>query len=167
MGKINNDLLIQKYIETILLYFENPSLINEEIIILKLKEIILLLDQTANAPTIKTILSNLFNPSTYSFREIVDAHIFSTLSIEEFAHLANMSASTFKREFKKIYNDSPAKYMRLKKLDKAANLILISSESITEIAYQSGFNDPSQFSKSFKETYGFSPSQYKLNHIYK
>ncbi|KAA3612612.1 MAG: AraC family transcriptional regulator [Calditrichaeota bacterium] len=167
MGKINNDVLIQKYFETILLYFENPSLVNEELLILKLKEIILLLKQTENAPVIKVILSNLFNTATYAFREIIDAHVFSTLSITEFAQLANMSTSTFKRVFKKNYNETPARYIRLKRLDKAANLIKISSESITEIAYQCGFNDSSQFSKLFKETYGFSPSQYKLNHIHK
>jgi hypothetical protein len=45
--KINNDFLIQKYIEGLLFYFENPSLINEDILVLKLKEIILLLSQTS------------------------------------------------------------------------------------------------------------------------
>src|SRR3954467_10845206 len=35
--KINNDFLIQKYIEGLLFYFENPSLVNDEILILKLK----------------------------------------------------------------------------------------------------------------------------------
>ncbi|WP_240613042.1 hypothetical protein [Chitinophaga parva] len=46
-GKINNDFLIQKYIEGLLFYFENPSLVNDDILILKLKEIILLLSQNA------------------------------------------------------------------------------------------------------------------------
>src|SRR5215217_3711221 len=45
-SKINNDFLIQKYIEGLLFYFENPSLVNDDILTLKLKEIILLLSQT-------------------------------------------------------------------------------------------------------------------------
>ena len=58
--KINNEILIQKYIEGLLFYFDNPSLVNEEMLILKLKEIILLLSQTKNAPVIQQILSQLF-----------------------------------------------------------------------------------------------------------
>ena len=38
--RINNDFLIQKYIESLLFYFDNPLLTNEEILTLKLKEII-------------------------------------------------------------------------------------------------------------------------------
>lgn len=58
--KINNDFLIQKYIEGLLFYFENPSLINEDILILKVREIILLLSQTQNAESIQVIFSQLF-----------------------------------------------------------------------------------------------------------
>ena len=41
--QINTDFLIQKYIESLLFYFDNPALINEDLLVLKLKEIILLL----------------------------------------------------------------------------------------------------------------------------
>ncbi len=58
--QIGNEFLIRKYIEGLLLYFENPALVNEDILILKLKEIILLLSQTRNAATIQVILSQLF-----------------------------------------------------------------------------------------------------------
>lgn len=46
---ITSDFLINKYIEGLLFYFENPELVNEDILILKLKEIIILLSQTKNA----------------------------------------------------------------------------------------------------------------------
>src|ERR1700712_4974143 len=59
--KINNDFLILKYIEGLLFYFENPTLVNEDILILKLKEIVLLLSQTKNANAIQFILSQLFS----------------------------------------------------------------------------------------------------------
>lgn len=165
MGKFDSSFLIRSYIENIRIYFENPSLVNEELLILKLQEIILLLSQTGNSPAIHSILSNLFNPTTYTFREIIDAHIYSTISIKELAQLTNMSLSTFKREFMKIYNASPATYIKNKKLAKAADLLLIPELRISDVAYETGFNNVSHFSKSFKQKFGVSPSSYKLNHF--
>lgn len=165
MAKLNSDLLIRKYIESILFYFENPNLVNEEILVLKLKEIILLLDQTKNGPAIRTILSSLFNPVSYSFREIIEAHYFSTITIEELAQLTNMSLSTFKREFKKIYNASPATYLRDKKLEKSIELLGSTNLRTSDIAYDCGFADVSHYSKTFKLRYGVSPTVYKMNHF--
>lgn len=167
MKKINNEILISKYIEGILFYFENLTLVNEEILILKLKEIILLLNQTKNAPAIHTILSNLFNPTTYTFREIINAHLYSNLTLTELSELTNMSLSTFKREFKRLYGNSPAAYIRDKKLIKVKELLSISKLRISDIAYDFGFNDVAHFSKSFKQKFGVSPSTYKLTHLNK
>ncbi len=160
--KINNDFLIQKYIEGLLFYFENPSLINEDILVLKLKEIILLLSQTQNSEAIQLILSQLFSPASYTFRQVIEAHLFSQLTIEELAERNNLSLSSFKREFAKLYNDTPANYIKTKRLEKAAELLLISDQRITEIAFDCGFNDLANFTKSFSEKYNISPTNYRL-----
>lgn len=164
---INNDYLIHKYIEGLLFYFKNPSLINEDILILKLKEIILLLSQTRNAEAIQVIISQLFSPTTYTFKQIIEAHLFSQLTIEELAELNNLSLSSFKREFAKLYNDTPANYIKTKRLEKAAELLLISSQRITEIAFECGFNDLTSFTKSFHDKYNITPTNYRLNQIAK
>ena len=163
--KINNDFLIQKYIEGLLFYFENPSLINEDILILKLKEIILLLSQTQNSESVQLILSQLFSPTTYTFKQIIEANLFSQLTIEELAQQNNLSVSSFKREFAKIYHDTPANYIKAKKLEKAAELLQISEQRISEIAFDCGFNDLANFTKSFTSKYSVSPTNYrqKLN----
>lgn len=159
--KIKNDFLIKKYIEGLLFYFENPSLINEEILILKLKEIILLLSQTQNANIIQTILSQLFSPATYTFKQIIEANLFTQINIEELAKRTNLSISSFKREFKKLYNDSPANYIKTKRLERAAELLLISNERITDIAFDCGFNDLANFTKSFSDKYKTTPTNYR------
>ncbi|WP_223599483.1 AraC family transcriptional regulator [Chryseobacterium sp. GVT01B] len=158
---INNDFLIQKYVEGLLFYFENPSLINEDILILKLKEIMLLLAQSQNANTIQLILSQLFSPTTYSFKQIIEANLFSQLTIEQLAQQSNLSVSSFKREFAKLYEDTPANYIRNKKLEKAAELLLISDERITDIAFDCGFNDLATFTKNFSDKFHISPSAYR------
>lgn len=164
---INNDYLIQKYIEGLLFYFKNPSLINEDILILKLKEIILLLSQTRNAAAIQVILSQLFSPATYTFRQIIEANLFSQLTIEELALQTNLSVSSFKREFAKIYNDSPANYIKNKRLEKAAELLLVANERVTDIAFRCGFNDLANFTKSFHDKYNLTPTEYRQNQIAK
>lgn len=165
--RINNDFLIQKYIEGLLFYFENPSLVNEELLVLKVKEIVLLLSQTKNAEAIQLILSQLFSPTTYTFKQIIEANLFSHLTIEELAQQNNLSLSSFKREFTKLYNDTPANYIKNKKLEKAAELLLISDERITDIAFTCGFNDLANFSKSFSDKYNAAPTAYRLNRIAK
>jgi AraC-like DNA-binding protein len=160
--KINNDFLIQKYIEGLLFYFENPPLVNEDILILKLKEIILLLSQTQNVQAIQVILSQLFSPTAYTFKQIIEAHLFSQLTIAELAQQNNLSTSSFKREFAKLYNDTPANYIKTKKLEKAAELLLVSDERISNIAFDCGFNDLANFTKSFSDKYNITPSNYRL-----
>jgi AraC-like DNA-binding protein len=161
--KINNDFLIKKYIEGLLFYFENPSLVNEEILILKLKEIILLLSQTQNAETIQVILSQLFSPAIYSFKQIIEANIFLQVGVDDLAHKTNLSVSSFKREFTKLYNDSPANYIKTQRLEKAAELLMVSDERITDIAFDCGFNDLANFTKSFHDKYSVTPTNYRLN----
>lgn len=164
---INNDYLIEKYIESLLFYFENPSLINEDLLIIKLKEIILLLCQTKNAPLIQQILSQLFSPSSYSFKQIIESNLYYHFTTEELAEMTHLSLSSFKREFKKNYNATPASYIRNKRLEKAAELFLISEERITDIAFDCGFNDLANFSKLFHEKFNNSPSNYRLDQISK
>ena len=139
-----------------------PLLINGLILILKLKEIILLLSQTQNAETIQVILSQLFSPAAYSFKQIIEANIFLQVGVEDLALKTNLSVSTFKREFAKLYNDSPANYIKTQRLEKAAELLIASDERITDIAFDCGFNDLANFTKSFHDKYSITPTNYRL-----
>lgn len=162
LSVINNDFLIQKYIESLLFYFDNPKFVNEDILVLKFKEIILLLCQTRNSTTIQQILSQLFSQNSFTFKQIIESNIYSNLSLEQFADITNLSLSSFKREFKKNYNDTPANYIRNKKLEKSAELLIISEERITDIAFDCGFNSLANFSHLFTKKYNCSPSTYRL-----
>ncbi|OJJ22328.1 hypothetical protein BKI52_06495 [marine bacterium AO1-C] len=167
MTKVKSDELLKRYIESILFYFENPQLASEELMVLKLKELILILNETRNAPEIQLILSSLFSPTTYSFKEVIEAHLYSNITIQELAQLTNLSESSFKREFKKAYDDSPANYLRQQKLRKAEELLLVSELNVTQITFECGFNDVAHFSRLFKNKYGQSPSNYRLNQMNK
>ena len=74
-----------------------------------------------------------------------------------------MSLSTFKREFKKTFGETPARYIKKKRLQRAKYLLISTTDPISEIAYSLGFIDPSTFSALFKTQFNISPSRYRLN----
>jgi len=158
--------IIAKYIESLSFFFENPNLVDEELLILKVKEIILLLSKI-NAPAIKEIMHNLFSPRSVSFKDIIETHLFSPLSLADLAELANSSLASFKREFKKEYNDSPANYIKNRRLEKAKELLAISDKRISDITQDCLFGDTAHFSSAFKAKYQLSPSEYRLSQSHK
>jgi transcriptional regulator GlxA family with amidase domain len=136
-------------------------LVNKEIIYLKIKELILLLLQTDVASSIVELYSYLFSPQKATILEVVDAHVFNATSIDQLAFLCNMSLSTFKREFKKHFDDSPAQYIRNKRLKKATELLKHTTLSIAEISFKIGYEDSSYFSKLFFKTFQKQPSEFR------
>lgn len=163
--KVKADQLLKNYIDNLLFYFENPTLVSEELLKLKIRELILLLVKTDNATSIQRLFSSLFTPTEYSFKEIIEANVFSGLTNEELAVLTNLSLSSFKREFEKVYQSSPAQYFKLRKLERARKLLRNTKQRIGDIAYDCGFKDVSHFSKSFQKKYGCTPSEYRLAQI--
>ncbi|MEL6841589.1 MAG: AraC family transcriptional regulator [Bacteroidota bacterium] len=162
-NKTEGSALLKNYIDSLRFYFENPALVSDELLKLKLKELILLLAKTDNADTIRNLISSMFAPAVIDFKEVIEANLYDNLSLEDLAHLAGMSLSTFKREFVKHYALSPAKYIKQRKLEKAAKLLKATELRISEIAYECGFVDLAHFSRSFQQFYHISPSNFRLS----
>ena len=152
---------IAKFVESIEFYFQNPTLVSDSLLELKMKELILLLVQTENVKSIIELLAELYSSRTTNFMKTIKLHIYSNLSMEELAKVCNLSLSSFKREFKKTFNDSPANYILVEKLKKAKKLLAVSDLPINEIAYETGFNDPLYFTRQFKMKTGLSPTDYR------
>ena len=163
MEKLPASQLLGNYIESLQFYFENPSLVSEELLKIKLKELILLLAKTDSAEAIQSLIAGLFSASEVSFKAVIEANLYNNLSLEELAVLNNLSLSSFKRAFLKHYDDSPARYIKKRKLSKAAKMLKSTSLRISDIAYDCGFVDLAHFSKSFQKSYGSSPSDFRLD----
>ncbi len=155
--------LIEHYIEGIKQLFQNKEAVTEDILVLKLKEIILLLMQTDNLPEVTQIIKSLFSERTFDFKETVEAYLFTPVSIEDLANLTNTSLSTFKREFAKIYQTTPFRYIIDKRVEKVADLLKVSDATISAIGYECGFATPAHLTKVFKTKYNKTPSQYRLD----
>lgn len=160
-SKTVNNTIMEKFIDSLLFYFDNPQIVTEDILVLKVRELILLLVQSAHFENIQQLFTALFNPKTATVSEIVNAHLYENFSLKELAKFAGISLTSFKGEFTSLYGESPARYIRKKKIERAKELLQVSSYSISEIAYQVGFNDLSHFSKSFHASCGQSPGAFR------
>ncbi|HHQ8914254.1 TPA: AraC family transcriptional regulator [Bacillus cereus] len=98
----------------------------------------------------------------YKVQNYIELHINDSLSIEELADIAGFSKYHFHRIFKGIVDEPLSRYVNRLKLERATNLLTYRPDmTITDIAYHFGFTDSAVFSRTFKNYYGVSPSQYR------
>lgn len=72
-----------------------------------------------------------------------------------------LSRSHFYRKLHEMTDQSPTLFIRTIRLRRAAQLLKESGLSVSEVAYQCGFNSLASFRKYFKDLYGVIPSEYK------
>ncbi len=85
----------------------------------------------------------------------------SEFNVIVLAKALNISRSGLHRKITEILNVSPVEYIRLSRLQKAAELISEGKYRINEIAYMVGINTPSYFIKIFQAHYGMTPKEYE------
>lgn len=85
----------------------------------------------------------------------------SNFNNDDLASLMFMSRSTFYRKLKAVTGMSGNEFIRTARLNYAAKLLESGKYSVTEAAYEAGFNDIKYFRKRFQEQFSVSPSEYK------
>ncbi len=83
----------------------------------------------------------------------------TAISIKQISQEMNMSEANFCQYFKKITGISPKEYLTNIKMEKAKKIIM--HESVTDTAFDLGYENISHFISVFKEKYGVTPKQYK------
>lgn len=154
---IENDHYITSYLNSLSTIDDNPSLFSDNFLSVKFEEIMLyLISKYGNS--FSSYLQSLVVAKTSPFREIVERNIYSNLKLEEIAFLCNMSLSTFKRHFINEYRSSPGKWLQEKRLQKAKTLLEQGNLKASDIYWEMGYNNLSNFSTAFKNRFGFSPT---------
>lgn len=161
--QIEVDRLLANFKESINILLDNPELADERMIETKLKEFVLLMTKSQNAPSQLDFLSALFKPNDIEFKSTILHNIYSNLSLDELARLCHLSTSSFKRKFNEVFKTSPKKYISQKKIEKAAALLKSDNLRISDIAYDVGFDSLATFNRNFTDTYGKSPTEYRLS----
>lgn len=90
----------------------------------------------------------------------LEHNLIRPLDIDELCRHVKMSRSKLYVEFKKQLGCSPGEYQQQLRLKAAAEAIR-AGKTVTAACYETGFNDPSHFSRRFSQFFGCSPSQFK------
>ena len=93
--------------------------------------------------------------------DYVEANLGQPLPLDDIAKAVFVSPCHLSRKFKALAGCSITSFIQDRRLQKAADLLSATSESITEIAGQVGFTNPSYFATCFKAAWGQTPQQYR------
>ncbi|GAB5521255.1 MAG: hypothetical protein RhofKO_35060 [Rhodothermales bacterium] len=90
----------------------------------------------------------------------IKAHLSDeTFNVEALADALAMDRSHLYRRVQAAMGASPSAVLRIRRLERAEQLLQAGAGSVSEVAYAVGFNSASYFSKRFREHFGTSPSQ--------
>lgn len=93
--------------------------------------------------------------------EVVEENISNAdFSVEDLSREVGMSRVSLYKKLLSLTKKSPVEFIRIIRLKRAADLLENSQLSVSEIAYQVGFNSPRYFTRYFKEYYNELPSDY-------
>lgn len=92
-------------------------------------------------------------------REIIEAHISeSQFNVNSLCREIGISQPQLYRKIKALTNKSIASFIRTVRLHKGRELLQTTEAIVSEVAYDVGFSDPSYFSKTFSQEFGYPPS---------
>lgn len=152
--------LSHSFFVSMLPYFTQSPPPSEALLELKFKELVLSLLNDKNNQHFLSFLKNLERQHP-SIEEIMHNNYTSNLVLSDYAKLACKSVPVFKREFKKIFKDTPASWVLKKRISLAAQLLQTTAMSVTEIGFECGFENQTHFSRVFRQRTGLSPLQYR------
>ena len=94
----------------------------------------------------------------------LSAHMESHITIAALARHFNVSEIHLKLAFKGVFGVPIFSYMRIQRMQMAAQLLIHSDRSIADVAAESGYENSGKFSAAFREIMGESPSGYRRAH---
>lgn len=80
-----------------------------------------------------------------------------TVSVDDLADIARMSASAFHRQFKRMTSMTPLQYQKQLRLFEARRVMLAEGSNVETTAYRVGYESPSQFSREYARMFGAPP----------
>jgi len=153
--KPNN--LFHNYISSLTPYLNRTDDFNSAITTIKVKEAVMILLETN--PLLKDVLFDFSEPGKIDLEAYMNSHYKHNVGIDRFAYLTGRSLASFKRDFEKIFDTSPNRWIQQKRLTDAWYLIKEKGWKSSDVYLEVGFKDFSHFSFAFKKAFGVAPSK--------
>lgn len=155
--RFSNHPLLESCLASLIPYFDMESEFPESLATLKIEEAINILRLVD--PSVDSVLANFDLPGKIDLIDFMQRNYMFNMSLEKLSYLTGRSLSTFNRDFKKLFNTTPQKWLTDKRLELAYYQLAEKKKKPKEIYLEVGFENLSHFSFTFKKKYGISPNQ--------
>jgi AraC family transcriptional regulator len=97
-------------------------------------------------------------------RDYIDSHITGPVFVADLCALFQRSEAHFSRSFKRTFGESPHAFLVRRRLELAAQFMLTTDASLSEIALRCGFSDQAHLCKHFRQAAGETPAAWRRAH---
>lgn len=123
------------------------------------KEILYRVLQGPHGDTLKQM--TIKGSHAYHIRDIIDhiiKHYDKPFKVEELAERANLSVASLHRHFKEMTTMSPVQFQKQLRLHEARRMLMTEITDASDVAFQVGYESPSQFSREYSRMFGSPPT---------
>lgn len=153
---LNPHPLLEGFFSTLLPYFDMQDELPKALVAIKTQEILTIIDSVDKRAS--SILGTFSDIGKIDLEKYMEEHYMYNLPLEKFAFLTGRSLTTFKSDFKKIFKNTPGKWLTEKRLNLAHHKLNTEKQRATDVYLSVGFENLSHFSFAFKKAFGYSPS---------
>lgn len=155
--------LLESCFASLIHYFDIGEKLPNDIAELKIEEAIRILRSTDKS--VDGILANFEEPGKINLSDFMERNYMFNMTLDRFAYLTGRSLATYRRDFKKVYNTTPQKWLTEKRLKLAHYHIFEKKRKPIEVYMEVGFENLSHFSYAFKSYFGYGPNMLALKSI--
>lgn len=145
---------------SLLPYFDSDCKPKDEVMKLKRQEGVLALLDIDSA--FFTILFDFIDPWKIDIIDFLNENFMFEFTLEEIATYTGRSLATFKRDFKKISDLTPQRWIMQKRLEVAKEKLRIEGKKVADVYMEVGFKNRSHFATAYRKYFGYSPATVKL-----
>lgn len=156
--KIPSTGLLKGLIQSVIAYIDDEQELDPKIVEIKTYEALLAL--TKADPNLLSVFKEFSLSERADLEQLMHHNFRYDIPLEELAKQSGRSLSTFHREFKILFNDTPHNWIKKRRLQYAKNLMEAKNKKPSEVYLESGFKDLAHFSKSFKRLFSITPSAF-------
>jgi AraC-like DNA-binding protein len=161
---LKEDVLVAGLVQQLVQYFKVPGerVRIEQLLPMKIRELLLLLFSAEENRGFSSVIKGLHSHREPSLAALMEAHFRESMTLEQWAFLAGMSLSSFKRKFESEYHMPPRRWVQQRRLEEAHRLLGEQRMNVTEVGYEVGFENLAHFVHAFKERYQITPKQRQM-----
>jgi len=143
--------------------FHAPDDFATEEIIASLLKMFLLLAERIRKKTTYQSAHPTYYPTFLNFQKLLDQYLLTNRKVIYYAQLMQISTKKLNRITQEVIQKPAKQYIHERLIMEMKRLLMNTDLSIKEIAYQSGFDEPTNFVKYFKKETSMTPSSFRNN----